>query len=114
MENEVRSRKPRSGSALSKAIRRAESDETPQLVETTVTSSLKSSTREAELREAAIDAHSRFLRAEAWLDAHDEAHPRWDDAVNRMGAAILAMVSIEQEALDLGIENIFGIFTEKH
>lgn len=81
---------------------------------TTATSSSKSSTREPELREAAIEAHSRFLRAEAWLDAHDEAHPRWDDAVNRMGAAILAMVSIEQEALDLGIENIFGISTKNH
>jgi hypothetical protein len=67
-----------------------------------------------ELREDAIYAHSRFLRAEAWLEAHDEAHPRWDDAMSRCAASILAMATIEEQARKLGIENIFGNLSENH
>lgn len=64
-------------------------------------------TLDADLREAAADIHGRFLRAEAWLDCHDEAHPQWDTALDRLNAAILGMVSIEQEARQRGIEKIF-------
>ena len=104
----------RGRSRLSRIVRQEAPVETPQPDETTVTSSSRSSTREAELREDAIYAHSRFLRAEAWLEAHDEAHPRWDDAMSRCAASIIAMASIEEQARELGIENIFGNLSENH
>jgi hypothetical protein len=63
---------------------------------------------EAEIREDAADIHGRFLRAEAWLECHDDAHPRWSDALDRLNVAILGMVGIEQEARQRGIQNIFG------
>jgi hypothetical protein len=100
----------RGRSKLSRIVSRQVA-ETPQLDETTATSSLRNSTpdrSEAEIREDAADIHGRFLRAEAWLECHDEAHPRWSDALDRMNAAILGMVGIEQEARQRGIENIFG------
>jgi len=65
-------------------------------------------TLDAELLEAAAEVHGRFLRAERWLETHDEAHPLYQQALDRLHLAILGMVSIEQEARQRGIGNIFG------
>lgn len=105
----------RGRSRLSRIVRQVEAVETPQQDETTATSSSRNSTperSEPELREAAADIHGRFLRAEAWLECHDEAHPQWDTALDRLNAAILGMVCIEQEAQERGIGNIFWKLAE--
>ena len=105
----------RARSRLSRIVRQVEAVETPQPDETTATSSSKNSTperSEAELREAAADIHGRFLRAEAWLECHDEAHPLYQQALDRLHVSILGMVCIEQEAQERGIGNIFENLAE--
>ena len=69
--------------------------------------------RETELREAAAQVEGRFLKAEAWLECHEEDHPQYQQALDRLHLAILGMFCVEEEARELGIKNIFGEQAER-
>jgi len=106
----------RGRSRLSRIVRQVEPPqqvEITQPVETTDTSSSMSSTRETELREAAAQVEGRFLKAEAWLECHEEDHPQYQQALDRLHLAILGMFCVEEEARELGIKNIFGEQAER-
>ena len=101
----------RGRSRLSRIVRQVEQPqpvEITQPVETNQQNTIETSTRETELREAAAQVEGRFLKAEAWLDCHEEDHPQYQQALDRLHLAILGMVCVEDEARELGIKNIFG------
>lgn len=104
----------RGRSRLSRIVRQDPPAEPPQPVEitqpaeTSQQNTIETSTRETELREAAAQVEGRFLKAEAWLECHEEDHPQYQQALDRLHLAILGMFCVEQEAEELGIKNIFG------
>ena len=111
----------RGRSRLSRIVRQVEQPqpvEITQPVEKSQQNTIETSTRETEpretdpreteLREAAAQVEGRFLKAEAWLDCHEEDHPQYQQALDRLHLAILGMVCVEDEARELGIKNIFG------
>ena len=111
----------RGRSRLSRIVRQVEQPqpvEITQPVETSQLNTIETSTRETdpretELREAAAQVEGRFLKAEAWLDCHEEDHPQYQQALDRLHLAILGMSCVEEEARELGIENIFGEQAER-
>ena len=68
-----------------------QADETPQPVETTASSSSTSSTPDPRV----LDALNRFEKAEAWLDDHDEDHPKWEEAIWRLRTIMSELTELE-------------------